>query len=613
MTGSFQPQPDGGLYVQLLRAARTAAVIADPQAKIVLGCLSGNGVFMGWEQPSERYFLQAVYDNGGKDLFDVVMIQPLVHPQSGIAAVQSAVDDTRKVTIQNGDGAKPIWAELGWSTAPNAWGNPTVSEEDIARWLTDVQGHLRGVDKVFWMDFRDRGTTPDAVDHHFGLVGYDLTPKLAYYAYQQFIRQHPFRISISPNIWEGFEYVCGHPPMTVTFSADIEGVEGELSYSWDLDGDGAPDSAVSDPDAVVFSNSGVYTATVSVIDATGKTASTARRIVAIGDPKWPSWRYGVVAHLNFDSLYTNTTQMQQAIDMIADAGIQVIRMDFPWGGIQPTRNYFDWRLYDDLVARLAQRSLEFLPIVNGCPQWAASLPPDDPSWWASPPRDPREFGQFVFELVSRYQGHIHAWEIRNEPNYDFYFPGYDPVVYTAMLRQAYLAAKYADPGAIVVFAGLALSPSPPWIGISPESFLVQAYAAGARPYFDALGFHPYVYPKDWIGPEARLRGYLQVMRDVMTAHGDATKPIWITETGWSSVYNPQEGCCTEEQVGAWLQTAFAVLASERDIGAVIWYNFRDKAPHPDEWERHLGLVRWDFSPKPAYYAYQQFIQGHPTP
>ncbi len=613
LSDNFQPQPNAPLYVQLLRRAHEAANTSDPNSQIVLGGLGGNGVFMGWEPPVSRYFLQAVYESGGKDFMDVVAIEPSVHPSSGILAAQSAVDDAKQVMYANGDADKPLWiSAIGWSTAPNAWGNPTVTEEEVAGWLTTLYTHLRGVKKLFWSDFRDQGTDPENAVHHYGLVSYDLSPKPAYYAYQRFVAQHPFRITISPNMWEGFEYVCGHPPFTVDFSADLLGAQGALLYSWDLDGDGSPDSAAADPDSFVLPGSGVYTATLTVSDAAGKTASADRRIVVIGSPEWPSWKYGVTAHLNFDRLYTNTTQIQQAVDLIADAGIQVIRMDFHWGGIQPIRNYIDWRLYDDLVARLAQRDLEFLPLVNGCPQWAASLP-EDPAWWDTPPRDPEEFGEFVFELVRRYREYVHAWEIRNEPNYDYYFRGYDPVVYAALLRQAYLATKYADPDAVVVFAGLALSPSPPWIGMSPESFLEQAYAAGARPYFDALALHPYTYPKDWIGPEVRLRGYLQVMRDVMTACGDAAKPIWITEIGWSNVYNPEGDCCTEEQVAAWLPNALAVLGSERDVGAVVWYNFRDKDPDPNDWERHYGLVRWDFSPKPAYYAYQQFIQEHPTP
>ncbi len=188
----FQPEPNAAIYVELLRVAYEAATGADPSAQIVLGGLGGNGVFMGWERPAERYFLQAVYDNGGETFFDVAAIHPYVHPLTAIAAAQNATNATRQVMDTNGDSGKPMWlTEIGWSTAPNAWNQPTVSEEDMAQWLRTVYSQLQGTDKVFWYNFRDKGTEPDQVEHHFGLVRWDFAPKPAYYAYQDIVSEHP--------------------------------------------------------------------------------------------------------------------------------------------------------------------------------------------------------------------------------------------------------------------------------------------------------------------------------------------------------------------------------------------------------------------------------------
>ncbi len=48
-----------------------------------------------------------------------------------------------------------------------------------------------GVEKVFWYNFRSMGTSPNAREHHFGIVERDLTPKPAFHAYRTLTEQCP--------------------------------------------------------------------------------------------------------------------------------------------------------------------------------------------------------------------------------------------------------------------------------------------------------------------------------------------------------------------------------------------------------------------------------------
>jgi hypothetical protein len=198
----WRPKPDAAKYVELLKSAFYAAKYADPDCTVVMGGLAGNGVDVGWEPEESKRFLQEIYDSGGKGFFDVVAIHPYVYPvpaSSALRTLQTLVNSTKTVMKRNHDD-RPLWiTEIGWSTFPNAWNNPTVSEEEVAVWLTKVYTELKGVDKIFWHNFRDVGFNPeldrffgysgDNVEHHFGLTRSDGTPKPAYYAYKKVTAQ----------------------------------------------------------------------------------------------------------------------------------------------------------------------------------------------------------------------------------------------------------------------------------------------------------------------------------------------------------------------------------------------------------------------------------------
>ncbi len=180
----WQPAPNVAEYVRLLRAGYYAAKYANPQSVVVGGALAGNGVYMGWEEVESRYFLESMYNEGAEGYFDVMSIHPYVHPvTSNVFILQRYINDTRAVMTRYGD-SRPIWVdEIGWSTTPNAWGGPTASEEQVASWVTTVFTRLTGVDKIFWYNFKDIGTDPNNLEHHFGLLHYDLSLKPGYKAY----------------------------------------------------------------------------------------------------------------------------------------------------------------------------------------------------------------------------------------------------------------------------------------------------------------------------------------------------------------------------------------------------------------------------------------------
>jgi PKD repeat protein len=423
--------------------------------------------------------------------------------------------------------------------------------------------------------------------------------------------EEPLSITISPNLdrarEEGFHLIAGHSPLTVDFSAEAAGGTSTITCSWDFDGDGRIDSMSLDPLPFTYSTPGVYRALVRVRDGTGQEASSTQRIVVISPANLPDWQYGLVAHLNRSyGLYKTAAEGRKAAELIRDLGVDVVRLDLAWSAVQPTANQYLWDDLDDPLDLAVEYGFDLMPILGFSTKWASSAvdPGEWSDWFFAPPRT-QEYAWFAYEAAARYAGHIKAWEIWSEPNAGIYWrPTPDPVLYTELLKNAYLAIKYADPSAAVALGGLAndesrYQPEYPWI--PPEEFLQAVYDHGGGPYFDVVARHPYTHPNEGVGAlSARLRSF----RLVMEGNGDTGKPIWLTEIGYAAT--PDAGV-TEARQSEWLVECLGAMQELDYVTTAFWYNLRDTGPDPSDWEQNLGLIAHDWTLEPDYEAYRALI------
>jgi polysaccharide biosynthesis protein PslG len=181
----WPPEPDVREYVELLKISYEAITQADPSATVVLGGLSGSGI-----NAEGTGYLQQIYKLGGAPYFDIVSVHHYLHPIEGkLERLQVNLLALREV-LDTYDADIPIWlTEIGWSDAPNAWGSPTVSEQEIAEFLIAVYSTELPVEKIFWYNFRNIVDGSSEVEHNFGLVHSDFTPKPAYDAYKAVTQQ----------------------------------------------------------------------------------------------------------------------------------------------------------------------------------------------------------------------------------------------------------------------------------------------------------------------------------------------------------------------------------------------------------------------------------------
>ncbi len=139
---------------------------------------------------------------------------------------------------------------------------------------------------------------------------------------------------------------------------------------------------------------------------------------------------------------------------------------FSWPKIEPKKGEWDWSAADEFVADTQKHQIEVIGILGNVPRWAAVEPPDPAAiqsksgsaYWK--PRSVEEFGNYVFQTVSRYKGRVAYWEIWNEVDWHPPGPAYSFTgstdEYLALLKEAYVQAKRADPACKVLISGFGM-------------------------------------------------------------------------------------------------------------------------------------------------------------
>lgn len=332
-----------------------------------------------------------------------------------------------------------------------------------------------------------------------------------------------------------------------------------------------------------------------------------------------SKKYGLA--LGDTLVWMNQRQLDSEMASIAKLGVGWIRIDLSWNDIQnQDAKHYDWSGFDRVVADATKHHIKIMPILAYTPVWAR--PKSCTYSQQCAPASDNQFAAFAQKSVERYAPRgIHTWEIWNEPNLaGSWKPAPSPKAYAGLLRASYAVIKKADPGATVVSGGLGPLDSSPE-SVNQLNFLAGMYAAGAKPYFDALGYHPYCFPAlptyvvSW-SSWSMMSSLPNNLRSIMSANHDGSKQIWITEFGaptngphalaTTTNYNFN---ATPDHVSEALQSKTVTVAVDQYkktpwLGAFFWYDYQDLGTSRNTNENFFGLIRHDGSKKPAYYAYQ---------
>lgn len=283
-----------------------------------------------------------------------------------------------------------------------------------------------------------------------------------------------------------------------------------------------------------------------------------------------------------------------------EAGIGFVRLDFLWQDIEQEKNKFNFDKYDRIIKLLLENNINVLGILG----YNVSSSRQD--WNKAPDRE--LFTRYAKETVSHFKNRIKYWEIWNEPDNKVYWQPQDGLKeYSSLLKQVYKELKTQDPSSSVLMGSLSAD-----AGLG----LRQLYENGAREYFDIVNIHPFVNP---LIPDALgiLHNIYKQVYEVMEQFCDAGKEIWFTEIGCPGINSGLEEikwwlgkCPSEEEQAEWVRSVYSEPLKWQGVKKIFWAFFRDTPNHWGDGIDYFGLVRQDFSKKPAFAAYRNLTKNY---
>lgn len=284
-----------------------------------------------------------------------------------------------------------------------------------------------------------------------------------------------------------------------------------------------------------------------------------------------------------------------------------------WNEIQP-KDSDDWNTLHVLEEWLVEAEMQdrrVVGLLKNTPAWATDgepfsgvprglyLPLDDPeNLWAN----------YVRRIVEYYAPRgVHNWIIWNEPEIEegVYGHEFDGSVedYARLLQVAYLVAKENDPEAVIHLAGYSYWHDPEYLEQFFEVITADPEAEEHNYYFDIISLHIYFRVET-------VRELVRLVDDMQREYG-LEKPIWVNETNaapnldpWWPVVRPLFQVDLDQQ--AWYIVQAHALGFSAGAESVAVYKLIDiLLPEGGE---SFGILRPDYSPRPAYLAYKTSIE-----
>lgn len=223
----------------------------------------------------------------------------------------------------------------------------------------------------------------------------------------------------------------------------------------------------------------------------------------------------------------------------------------------------------------------------------------------------------VRTVVRRYGDSLRSIQITNEPNLSF-MDGAKPYVLDALIHGVIAAKDEIRRRGLQIDVGFGSVPQSP---VALPAFW-EDLAAAAGPAFagcaDFVGHNFYVdvfeEPVELAAIPGRVEELLRDLRrrDLAAAGIPASVPIRVTENGWPTGTNSLNGTRRRPDrqaavIDAVVRTVYR-LRRELNISHYMLFGLRDADSSEPDMFHQFGIMRDNYTPKPAYYTFRQLIQ-----
>ena len=313
----------------------------------------------------------------------------------------------------------------------------------------------------------------------------------------------------------------------------------------------------------------------------------------------------------------NPAQVTAGLRLARTAGLGWTEIQFTWSTLQSSPGTANFRPFNLLVTAATDNNMRIIGRLGFSTSWNTTAPAtvtNAAQREKYPPTSYELWGQYVFTIVQQYKGSVHHWEVWYSPDLGGTPPAGQactgswcgsPAQYARLLAVAYKNVKAADPTAIVLFGGLALSGDQ-----LNQSFMSEVLSDADFPgvdSFDIAAFHVY-------GSKAEALRRMNLVKSQLLFGGAGLRQIWVTEFGYpsdSAAQNVAPYFGGEDGQAAYVKDLAPYLLS---IGArkVFWFKLIDTetASAAGDPFATYGLVTFTGTQKKAMPAYGEVIKAY---
>jgi hypothetical protein len=224
---------------------------------------------------------------------------------------------------------------------------------------------------------------------------------------------------------------------------------------------------------------------------------------------------------------------------------------------------------------------------------------------------------FIQKVINKYGSHLASLQITNEPNLSF-MEGSKPYIMQALVEGVIAAKKEAQLLNLPIKIGFGSVPESPasvphfWENLAKAgnyTFIESVDFVGHNFYVDEFEDQPLDLKEIPTSVDHTLRN---LRGNLITVGIPASVPIRVTENGWPTGKNPIANIERSfERQSAVLETLIRTIYNlriELNISHYELFGLRDADSSKDDLFHQYGIMRDDYSPKPAYNTFKKLIQ-----
>ena len=274
------------------------------------------------------------------------------------------------------------------------------------------------------------------------------------------------------------------------------------------------------------------------------------------------------------------------MNIMQNIGVKLVRTDLIWSMCETQKGVYDFSYFDSVYNNYVSRGISVMFILD----YSNPLYETNKSIQTDAGR--AAFTNFAAAAARHFSGKGIIWEIWNEPNNpEFWQPQPDVNQYMALVKVTVPAIRKVDPSSVIIA---------PATSEIPLTFLEACFSQGLLQLVDAVSIHPYRLTS----PPETFEVDLNNLRALIAKYnsGNPNFPVISSEWGYSSV-----GSGIDENTQGKYLSRMMLDNLSLGIPVSVWYSLKDTGITSNTWD-HLGLVRSDYSQKPAYSALQTLLQ-----